>query len=254
MRLWLAAGEARSCGGVAEWLRQGPAKPCTRVRFPSPPLIPCLGIRCAWRPDRSCRLQAACDPGGVSHLPQRCIQPQVRQRPDRHHPERSSRYMVIAVTYPSARISFLLLFSRSATRGIDVVVPRPVARQALLPDCRPRPRRPMRFPPSAGPARNKTAMSRGQISSTLLARTYPRPPISTCPSAPRSVSLRSPPGSARRQRPRKAAGRGGSRARPVRRPAADSAGKLTPPGGDVCRLRLALPPGPARTHRRGPHG
>src|SRR5579875_4047193 len=27
----------RPCGGVAEWLRQGPAKPCTRVRFPSPP-------------------------------------------------------------------------------------------------------------------------------------------------------------------------------------------------------------------------
>ena len=25
-------------GGVAEWFRQGPAKPCTRVRFPSPPL------------------------------------------------------------------------------------------------------------------------------------------------------------------------------------------------------------------------
>src|SRR5690606_26865929 len=25
------------CGGVAEWLRQGPAKPCTRVRFPPPP-------------------------------------------------------------------------------------------------------------------------------------------------------------------------------------------------------------------------
>src|ERR1700742_4809072 len=24
-------------GGVAEWFRQGPAKPCTRVRFPSPP-------------------------------------------------------------------------------------------------------------------------------------------------------------------------------------------------------------------------
>src|SRR4029450_9897325 len=24
-------------GGVAEWLRQGPAKPCTRVRFPPPP-------------------------------------------------------------------------------------------------------------------------------------------------------------------------------------------------------------------------
>src|SRR5258707_7490846 len=31
--------EARSYGGVAEWLRQGPAKPCTRVRFPSPPRI-----------------------------------------------------------------------------------------------------------------------------------------------------------------------------------------------------------------------
>ena len=24
-------------GGVAEWFRQGPAKPCTRVRFPPPP-------------------------------------------------------------------------------------------------------------------------------------------------------------------------------------------------------------------------
>ena len=33
----LAAGQPRSYGGVAEWLRQGPAKPCTRVRFPSPP-------------------------------------------------------------------------------------------------------------------------------------------------------------------------------------------------------------------------
>ena len=42
MRLWLAAGEARSCGGVAEWLRQGPAKPCTRVRFPSPPPLSLL--------------------------------------------------------------------------------------------------------------------------------------------------------------------------------------------------------------------
>ena len=27
-------------GGVAEWFRQGPAKPCTRVRFPSPPPMP----------------------------------------------------------------------------------------------------------------------------------------------------------------------------------------------------------------------
>ncbi len=26
-----------SFGGVAEWFRQGPAKPSTRVRFPSPP-------------------------------------------------------------------------------------------------------------------------------------------------------------------------------------------------------------------------
>jgi hypothetical protein len=26
-----------NAGGVAEWLRQGPAKPCTRVRFPPPP-------------------------------------------------------------------------------------------------------------------------------------------------------------------------------------------------------------------------
>ena len=37
-------------------------------------------------------------------------------------------------------------------------------------------------------------MSRGQIPSTLLARTYPTPPISTSPSAPRSCSLRDPPG------------------------------------------------------------
>src|SRR5205085_11894782 len=34
-RLWEASGTRR--GGVAEWLRQGPAKPCTRVRFPPPP-------------------------------------------------------------------------------------------------------------------------------------------------------------------------------------------------------------------------
>src|SRR3954453_18332299 len=34
-------------GGVAEWLRQGPAKPCTRVRFPPPPprvLLPPSGF------------------------------------------------------------------------------------------------------------------------------------------------------------------------------------------------------------------
>src|SRR5580658_8677007 len=34
----LAVGQTCSYGGVAEWLRQGPAKPCTRVRFPAPPL------------------------------------------------------------------------------------------------------------------------------------------------------------------------------------------------------------------------
>src|SRR3954462_4030499 len=28
-----------SAGGVAEWLRQGTANPCTRVRFPAPPPI-----------------------------------------------------------------------------------------------------------------------------------------------------------------------------------------------------------------------
>jgi hypothetical protein len=31
------ASPRRQSGGVAEWLRQGPAKPCTRVRFPPPP-------------------------------------------------------------------------------------------------------------------------------------------------------------------------------------------------------------------------
>ena len=31
------APRVSACGGMAEWLRQGPAKPCTRVRFPLPP-------------------------------------------------------------------------------------------------------------------------------------------------------------------------------------------------------------------------
>src|SRR5690242_780497 len=31
---WVLGSER---GGVAEWPRQGPAKPCTRVRFPPPP-------------------------------------------------------------------------------------------------------------------------------------------------------------------------------------------------------------------------
>ena len=38
-------------------------------------------------------------------------------------------------------------------------------------------------------------MSRGRIPSTPLARSYPRPPMSTSPSAPRSFGLRRPPGS-----------------------------------------------------------
>ena len=32
-----APGQEHAGGGMAEWLRQGPAKPCTRVRFPLPP-------------------------------------------------------------------------------------------------------------------------------------------------------------------------------------------------------------------------
>jgi hypothetical protein len=32
-----AGSPGARCGGMAEWLRQGPAKPCTRVRFPLPP-------------------------------------------------------------------------------------------------------------------------------------------------------------------------------------------------------------------------
>src|SRR5262245_43525829 len=32
-----AAAGLTGYGGVAEWLRQGHAKPCTRVRFPPPP-------------------------------------------------------------------------------------------------------------------------------------------------------------------------------------------------------------------------
>jgi hypothetical protein len=42
-------------GGVAEWLRQGPAKPCTRVRFPAPPpisdLVKSQVTHCFCRPD-----------------------------------------------------------------------------------------------------------------------------------------------------------------------------------------------------------
>ena len=67
-------------GGVAEWFRQGPAKPCTRVRFPSPPLLAgwpsvvcwagglrsCLGrmasrLRLSWPDD----LRSCLGPGGL---------------------------------------------------------------------------------------------------------------------------------------------------------------------------------------------
>jgi Bacterial regulatory proteins, gntR family len=51
-----AAEEARSCGGVAEWLRQGPAKPCTRVRFPSPPPSPLLSWEISLQGHRRHRL------------------------------------------------------------------------------------------------------------------------------------------------------------------------------------------------------
>jgi hypothetical protein len=39
---WAVGSEYRTKGGVAEWFRQGPAKPRTAVRFRSPPLrTPC---------------------------------------------------------------------------------------------------------------------------------------------------------------------------------------------------------------------
>jgi hypothetical protein len=39
---WTVGSEYRPKGGVAEWFRQGPAKPRTAVRFRSPPLgTPC---------------------------------------------------------------------------------------------------------------------------------------------------------------------------------------------------------------------
>ena len=45
-RLGRRVGPARESGGLAEWLRQGPAKPCTRVRFPHPPrAIGAVGAR-----------------------------------------------------------------------------------------------------------------------------------------------------------------------------------------------------------------
>ena len=56
-------------GGVAEWFRQGPAKPCTRVRFPSPPRIhlafsavfsACPGPALGQRPASPCRSSEHC--------------------------------------------------------------------------------------------------------------------------------------------------------------------------------------------------
>ena len=49
-----------ACGGVAEWFRQGPAKPRTAVRFRSPP-------------PRDGRLH---DPGGVSSAGERLLDTQ----------------------------------------------------------------------------------------------------------------------------------------------------------------------------------
>ena len=60
------------CGGVAEWLRQGPAKPCTRVRFPSPP--PCSSAvvpepaGCRGGPGRSRRPGPPPEPGRAAGL------------------------------------------------------------------------------------------------------------------------------------------------------------------------------------------
>src|SRR6516165_8158781 len=42
-RRFLVAESRRAHGGVAEWFRQGPAKPRTPVRFRSPPPAVCPG-------------------------------------------------------------------------------------------------------------------------------------------------------------------------------------------------------------------
>ena len=56
-------------GGVAEWLRQGPAKPCTRVRFPSPPLVPgCGAARSSTVPLLAMWSGAACRAGRMRRL------------------------------------------------------------------------------------------------------------------------------------------------------------------------------------------
>ena len=41
-RLEALLQSAESDGDVAEWFRQGPAKPCTWVRFPASPLVLCF--------------------------------------------------------------------------------------------------------------------------------------------------------------------------------------------------------------------
>ena len=63
--MWRSAGGRVRCrsGGVAEWFRQGSAKPCTRVRFPSPPPNSHKGKRTL----------AVCQPPGVvSGVARRC--------------------------------------------------------------------------------------------------------------------------------------------------------------------------------------
>src|ERR1035438_7271931 len=68
-------GPVCPCGGVAEWLRQGPAKPCTRVRFPSPP--PCVPRT------RSRRNTPLTLTGMPSRLgPSRAAQCRARRRPE----------------------------------------------------------------------------------------------------------------------------------------------------------------------------
>jgi hypothetical protein len=75
-------------GDVAEWLRQGPAKPCTRVRFPaSPPAaereLPAqrLSSRGRWSPSvtgRSAVSWTLLDAVGAALVSGRCRQPSIR--------------------------------------------------------------------------------------------------------------------------------------------------------------------------------
>ena len=66
----------RSPGGVAEWLRQGPAKPCTPVRFRSPPhhhqLSKLASASC--REERPSGLDDGAAPTGFEVVRSRCTQ------------------------------------------------------------------------------------------------------------------------------------------------------------------------------------